>query len=161
MDVIRAEEMLILKRTLIEYPAAQIWSFVGNAVRQMGMIGLGDTTWGLIVVDEAGEFQRESGAADGPVDLQAIGLAQKAGVLLATALILAFVFSDRLRTGDRERAILFVVVVGLAANATIFGGLSAPVDRYQMRVIWIVPMIAALFWLARRNAVQGRERTHV
>jgi hypothetical protein len=54
-----------------------------------------------------------------------------------------------------------VVVVGLAANATIFGGLSAPVDRYQMRVIWIVPMIAALFWLARRNAVQGRERTHV
>ena len=161
MDVIRAEEMLILKRTLIEYPAAQIWSFVGNAVRQMGMIGLGDTTWGLIVVDEAGEFQRESGAADGPVDLQAIGLAQKAGVLLATALILAFVFSDRLRTGDRERAILFVVVVGLAANATIFGGLSAPVDRYQMRVIWIVPMIAALFWLARRDAVQGRERTHV
>jgi hypothetical protein len=37
------------------------------------------------------------------------------------------------------------------ANAAIFGGLSAPVDRYQMRVIWIVPMVAALFWLSRRR----------
>jgi hypothetical protein len=42
-------------------------------------------------------------------------------------------------------------MVSLMANAAVFGGLSAPADRYQMRVIWIVPMVAALFWLARQR----------
>ncbi len=47
---------------------------------------------------------------------------------------------------------LLVAVAGLAINAAIFGGLSVPVDRYQGRVVWIVPVLAALFWLTRRNA---------
>jgi hypothetical protein len=51
-----------------------------------------------------------------------------------------------------------VAIAGLVANAAIFGGLSAPVDRYQARVIWIIPMLAALFWLVRRDTVPAEER---
>ena len=47
---------------------------------------------------------------------------------------------------------LLVAVAGLAINAAIFGGLSVPVDRYQGRVVWIIPALAALFWLNRRKA---------
>jgi hypothetical protein len=79
-------------------------------------------------------------------------VAQKMVVLASIGLIFLFIARDRLLVGDHERAVLFVAVVSLMANAAIFGGLSVPVDRYQMRVIWIVPMVAALFWLARRRS---------
>lgn len=151
MERIRAEEMVILKRALAEYPVEQLWSFVGNGVRQMGMIGLADTTWGRIVADETGQFRLEPRTPRLLQDLAVIETVQKGVVLSGIALILAFVLKDGLRSGDRERSILFVVMAGLMANAAIFGGLSAPVDRYQMRVIWIVPMVAALFWLSRRR----------
>jgi hypothetical protein len=152
MNRIRQEEFLILKRALMDYPLAQTWSFVGNAVRQMGMIGMGDASWGRVIDGGDGRFRREG---EGPRDIAGLGaveLAQKAVVLGALGLILFRIARDGLRAGDRERALLFVAVAGLAANAAIFGGLSAPVDRYQARVIWIVPMLAAAFWLARRGA---------
>ncbi|MEL6419884.1 MAG: hypothetical protein AAFQ55_14830, partial [Pseudomonadota bacterium] len=48
--------------------------------------------------------------------------------------------------------VLAVVIVGLLLNAGIFGGLSAPVERYQSRVIWLLPLLSALFvsaWSAK------------
>lgn len=148
MNDIRQEEFLILGRAFIEYPAEQIWSLVGNSVRQMGMFGLGDTAWGRVIDGEQGEFDWEAGSR-GDRNLNVIDVIQKFFVLASAALILLFLARDGLRTGDRERAVLFILAVGLIANAAIFGGLSVPTDRYQMRVIWIVPMVAALLWLAR------------
>ena len=43
------------------------------------------------------------------------------------------------RGGDRRGAVL-----GLLLNALIFGGLSAPVDRYQSRIAWLLPAAAAI-----------------
>jgi len=101
---------------------------------------------------------REAGGSRNASGLSGVGLAQKAVVLGSVGLIAFWFFKDGLRVGDRERALLFVAIVGLLANAAIFGGLSAPVDRYQARVIWIVPLLAALFWLSRwrRSAAPRR-----
>lgn len=151
MDRIRTEEMVILRRTLAEYPIEQLWSFIGNGVRQIGMIGLDDTSWGRVSVDETGQFRLEPRTPFVLQDLASIETVQKTVVLAGIALILAFVLKDGLRSGDRERSMLFIVMVSLMANAAVFGGLSAPADRYQMRVIWIVPMVAALFWLSRQR----------
>ena len=151
MDRIRTEEVVILQRTLAEYPIEQLWSFIGNGVRQLGMIGLDDTSWGRVISDETGQFRLEPRTPFVLQDLAAIETVQKTVVLAGIALILAFVLKDGLRSGDRERSMLFIVMVSLMTNAAVFGGLSAPVDRYQMRVIWIVPMVAALFWLSRQR----------
>jgi hypothetical protein len=151
MKRIRQEEFLILKRAFIEYPMEQTWSLVGNTVRQMGMFGLGDTSWGRVIDGEQGEFDWEAGSRSDK-NLNLVDVMQTIIVLASIGLILVFIATDRLRMGDRERAVLFILVVGLLANAAIFGGLSVPTDRYQMRVIWIVPMAAALFWLARFRA---------
>jgi uncharacterized ion transporter superfamily protein YfcC len=77
-----------------------------------------------------------------------------AALIAATLLILLYARRDRLGVGRREREMLFMAVAGLAINAAIFGGLSVPVDRYQGRVIWIIPALAALFWLERRKTTR-------
>lgn len=158
MARIRQEEFLILKRAFVEYPVAQTWSFVGNAVRQTWMIGTSDISWGRVIESDDGGFQSDSAEPADVSGLAAVGAAHKAVVIAALGLIAFWLVRDGLRAGDRERALLFVAVVGLCANAAIFGGLSAPTDRYQARVIWIVPMLAALFWLARRHPPTLRSR---
>jgi uncharacterized membrane protein YtjA (UPF0391 family) len=72
-------------------------------------------------------------------------------VALSALAILGFALRDRLSAMPDERALLFVVIIGLVANAFIFGGLSAPADRYQARVIWLVPLLALLYVLNRRT----------
>jgi hypothetical protein len=42
------------------------------------------------------------------------------------------------------RRVCVVVLVGLVLNAAIFGGLSAPVPRYQARVAWLALAVFAL-----------------
>ena len=143
MDRIRAEEATILRRAFMEYPAAQIWSFAGNAVSQTWTFGMDDFSWARL------EWLPDGNVDTGPFDpdrsragLDAVGLAHLAGLIAATGLILVYAARDRLGAGAREREMLLVAVAGLAINAAIFGGLSVPVDRYQGRVVWIVPA----FW---------------
>ena len=153
MDRIRAEETTILRRAFLEYPAAQTWSFAGNAVSQTWTFGMDDFSWSRLArlpdgrVD-TGPFDPDRSRAG----LDAVGGAQLAALIAATLLILLYAWRDGLGAGRREREILFLAVAGLAINAAIFGGLSVPVDRYQGRVVWIIPALAALFWLTRRNA---------
>lgn len=45
-----------------------------------------------------------------------------------------------------------VAVGGVLINDIICGCLSTPHDRYQMRVIWVLPMVAALVLFAQRSA---------
>ena len=158
MDRIRAEEATILRRAFMDYPAAQTWSFARNAVSQTWTFGMDDFSW-----------SRLTRLPDGNVDvvpldpdrsragLDAVGWSHLAALIAAAGLILLYAARDRLCGGPREREILFMALAGLAINAAIFGGLSVPVDRYQGRVIWIVPVLAALFWLERRSARDTRD----
>ncbi len=59
--------------------------------------------------------------------------------LLATLLALARSRQDAPRLG-----LLLCVLAGLAANAFATGALSKPHDRYQSRIVWLLPMAAAL-----------------
>jgi uncharacterized membrane protein YfcA len=58
----------------------------------------------------------------------------------------------RRRLGRPELEALAILTAGLLANAAIFGGLSAPADRYQARLVWLLPLLLALVWLGRRRA---------
>jgi hypothetical protein len=153
MDRIRAEETTILRRAFMDYPAAQTWSFAGNAVSQVWTFGMDDFSWSRLA--RLPDRRVDTGPLDpdrSRAGLDAVGGAHLAALIAAVLLIGLYARRDGLRTGTREREILFLAVAGLAINAALFGGLSVPVDRYQGRVIWIVPALAALFWLTRRSA---------
>ena len=57
---------------------------------------------------------------------------------------------------DRKRLVcaFILVTVLLLVNAAVCGALSAPVPRYQARLIWLVPAVAMLGGL-----VLGRRQT--
>jgi hypothetical protein len=49
---------------------------------------------------------------------------------------------------DRGLEKLAVIVIsGIILNAFVCGAMSDPYDRYQLRVIWLVPFVAALMYL--------------
>ena len=80
-------------------------------------------------------------------------------VAFGAALLLVVVFSWR-----KHRLLLAlaaVIGVGLVGNAAISGARSAPSDRYQSRVIWLVVFYALLGgWslvTARGGAIVGRQ----
>jgi hypothetical protein len=145
---IREEEFEILGNAFLAYPVQQTWSLGRNALLQLGMIGTEDFSWGHLVYDDTGTLRRQSTGREG---FETLGWIHIGSTLGAIGLIAAFALRDGLTVGRREREMLAVAALGLLANAAIFGGLSAPVDRYQSRVIWIIPLLAALFWLARRG----------
>lgn len=147
---IRDEEMLILRRAFLEYPLQQTWSLTANATRQLWTIGTSDFRWGRLLRGPDGQFGREGAVRR--VGLDAIGAVHIGSTLAAIGLIVLWGWRDGLKVGPREREMLFVALAGLAINAAIFGGLSAPADRYQTRVIWILPLLSAVYWLARREA---------
>jgi hypothetical protein len=40
--------------------------------------------------------------------------------------------------------VVAMVLFALLVNAAVYGGLSAPVDRYQSRLAWLIPALLAL-----------------
>lgn len=146
---VRDEEATILWRAFLDYPAQQTWSFAGNAVVQFVSLGTGDFWRAKFGSTERGALRIEFDPKELRPVLDRIG-AVHAGSVLAGALAIAWLMrADGLRVGVRERELVGILAVGLLANAAIFGGLSAPADRYQSRIAWIVPVLAAMFFLER------------
>lgn len=140
MARIRAEEFPILGRAFLAYPVAQTVSLLGNAAKQAAMVGTAQIT---------PAYRDEAGALVEPEDLRArrvLRLFDRIvpwGTWVGVALLAALALSGRLTRPQLK--ILAAVLLGLLLNAVIFGGLSAPVERYQSRVIWLLPALLGLF----------------
>ena len=140
MEAIRAEEPLILRRALAEYPFFQLRRATANLAEQFALVieppRLGE---GVSYVRE-GEVVREGqryGIA-GRFSELAQGLAVAVPLLLlGGASLLGLV-----RIGPAERRVLLLLGLGLLANAAVCGVLSVPEARYQARVIWVAPLVA-------------------
>ena len=76
-------------------------------------------------------------------------LAAYGGVAAAIVYLLWLGLSRRLRRG--EGGLLLLALAGLAGNAAVTGILSGVAHRYQARIIWVVPVVAIGFFLARRS----------
>jgi len=155
---IRAEEPVILWRAFLEYPAQQSWSLVGNTAKQLVSLGTDDFQWAAVKRATIGELKSSFDRDRGRALIEAFGVTHAASVAFAILALALMARSDGLRVGEREREVLLVVAFGLLANAAIFGALSAPTDRYQSRVVWILPALVALFWLERRRRCATRAR---
>ena len=134
---IAAEEVPLVLAVLRAHPIEQGVALLGNAVEQLGMIGLDDAQRTEMQLVSAREMRisRQPLEEDAavrvlePIQWAAVG----AGLLAAaTALVSG---------GPGVRVALGLLALGLLANAGICGGLSAPADRYQGRVIWVLVLM--------------------
>ena len=145
LDKIRAEEATVLWHAFLAYPAEQTYSLLRNTAQQIVQVGTGEIhpllpsgSDGLGL--EPGDPDQKQYRAFAVFDV-----VTKVGTALGIGLLLSLWLKGELR-GPEVRTIA-VCLLGLVGNALIFGGLSAPVDRYQSRVIWILPAFAFLYWL--------------
>lgn len=161
----RAEEgeaRAIVTGTLGAYPLAVARAVVGNGWSQLFSFRTGDT---LCAFPEASSWSITIHKIFGPVVYdQYVNSKQGRGalrlqllnyihvtVLVASFLVIIIGFLVVGGMGKQPRAFfasLFVIVL-VAGNAFTLGGLSEPQDRYQSRVIWLVPLLATCI-VARR-----------
>ncbi len=91
--------------------------------------------------------------------------------VLASVLLLALAWPRRKRlfirtdafSAARSRFVLFagVVLAGVMANAAVCAALASSMDRFQARVIWLLPFLAVaglMVWRAQRRAAQASSR---
>lgn len=161
LDAIRAEEFRLLWHIFRAYPGEQARALLGNVLLQTVTVGTGEVRPlvrldGPAVDDGPGgpAFDTSEEAADASAPLVAFDVVTKVGTALGAILLAAALLRGRSSRADRE--LVAVCLLGLLGNALIFGGLSAPVDRYQSRLVWIVPVLAAILWL---RAPPPSERT--
>ena len=154
LDAIRNEESRILLNTFLSYPAEQLVSFFRNTGLQLVSIGT-DQVNPLVKLNESGQLaSSEEMRSDYPYlgrfdDITFWGTFVAIGI---GGLVWLAGFLPR-----GAGWVLGVCVIGLFGNALIFGGLSAPADRYQSRVIWVLPALFLVFFLNQRVTFDHKE----
>jgi hypothetical protein len=70
---------------------------------------------------------------------------------LGAVIIRSFLVNDPKEHGDQKnlRLIYFIALTGVVANGLVCGAFSALHDRYQARVIWLIPFLALLTFINR------------
>jgi hypothetical protein len=162
----------IVARTLRERPGAVAAAMARNTLAQAQLVAVGDTLGNRHLAASARRAierlpPRELAAFDAGAqmrgELPAVAapfLQPHRPVLLASLLVALAALGLALWRGDRTRAALVAgLLLAVAVNAFATGALSAPVDRYGARIIWLLPL-AALLGLAPRtaNALTDAER---
>lgn len=163
-ELLAPEAREIIAATLSTYPLQVFWISLGNWMEQQSKVRIGDTFDNVDLVDFAEKFlsrgfpPREQAAfaagaqMRGDLPRLAAPFVVIHDIVLVLAVPLAFLGWWRLAAArDAPRlGLLLCVLVGLTANAFVAGALSKPHHRYEARIIWLLPMAAALAVWPRR-----------
>lgn len=65
--------------------------------------------------------------------------------IAALVFLMGFIFRNFKQSGHLSKPAVFslLVIIGIFGNAAICGALSGPKGRYQMRLVWVLPLAAA------------------
>ena len=160
-EQIGQEEMPLVIATLRAYPMQQLSISAAsfrNQLLNFGVYGFNANDWMLSQFDDVLPRARASylgsrQARDAlPLDLFTdIQWWTIVASLAAMAVLIPLLWR---RHSPRLAGLTLVVVAAVVANALITGALSVVDDRYQCRVIWLIPLLTAIFlldWLQQRD----------
>jgi hypothetical protein len=157
---LRREEMAVVFGALREYPreelrisAVRFWEQLSS----YGVYSYDANAWILLSFDaalpgKAGEYGR-SRQAQGKLDEDFFSSVQDWTLLVSLFVIGLWVIFGRRLWSRRLAGLTVVVTYVVLANAAVTGSFSNIEDRYQARVIWLVPLLSLAFlltWLDRR-----------
>ncbi len=154
MERVRAEEMLIVRRAMVEYPLVYVKKASFNVIEQLSRVGLMEMQFGQYLGrTEDGGWQYVD--AD-PRDLRATKRFEAAQliVIFVSVIALAVLFLRFQRPSATELRLMLLFAAALLGNAIICGVLSGPADRYQGRIIWLIPLLAGVLianYLSQRS----------
>ena len=160
------EQLGIAAAMLADRPATTAWLMASEAAKQLvtfSYFDLGQRE--MLRKDVPGPVLRDmrnSALVRRPGLTHLLSGAQQIAVALCFALllVLAAVTRDRRGSWPAARTFAGTILVGVVLNAVVCGVLAYPYDRFQARVMWLIPF-AALFCLAllfqRRASQKGRQ----
>ncbi len=168
-NVLSDEAEIIVQGTLREQPLRIARLSLEHSVRQFRTFGMEpyvdayrsgvrdwDKTAALMQQHlPAGEFAAflQSRQTTGQIGLHLLFELQLATVVVSVALLVAMYFAAKPVYSDhRLRELLWLVAATLIVNAVVCGALSEPQDRYQSRIIWLLPFLFILAAIASMNA---------
>jgi hypothetical protein len=159
---LRREELPLALATLRAYPGQELAVSWSNFAQQLVGFGLDDfdnndymqTHLDTVLPNARAAYDRSLQARSATPWLVSTRV-QGATVLFSLG-VLALLLPALVRGGDARRLGLVVVVATvLVANAAITGVLSEVDARYQARVVWLLPLLAALLLLDRVESASG------
>ncbi len=162
-----AEDKAFALAVLADHPLAQGADILRNGWRQAIAVEAdllnyacvaGPHCWPALPPRERAALQASLGGR-GLWPQPAIARLQQGAIVAAILLLLAWLAVDARRGGERRddlRLWLLLIVVALAANALLGGGISEPQARYQARIVWLLPLAAIIAGLLWRGAGEAR-----
>jgi uncharacterized membrane-anchored protein len=139
MDKIRAEESEIVWRSTLAYPQVQINQMIRSIPAQIVAIGMSEIRYHRVVVpDGKGSVRMITVSKDRDPAVVAVETA----TYIMTALSLIIILLSFRTMARAHRGMLLVIITGLLTNAIICAVFSAVSDRYQSRIIWLIPLFA-------------------
>ena len=149
---IAREEVPLVLAVLREHPVEQTTALARNAVAQLSLIGMDDVRETEIVLEGHRDAEITLERLPRDAEIRALEQVQWGAV---TAGLLGLVVA-LWRGGPGVWPASLLLILGLASNAFVCGGLSAPADRYQGRVIWTLVLLGLALALRPRE-VRERE----
>lgn len=157
----RSEERSIVLGTLLAYPRAELVASAGSFWRQLYTFELSDydpNPWVAAMVDTALRGARptylRSRQAQQTLPDDFFTVVQDCTVVASLGVIAFWAMFRRRQRSARLVALAAIIGFVVFANAAVTGVLSNVEARYQARVIWLVPLLAALVawtWLEERS----------
>ncbi len=153
------EQLEIVAGSVLHAPLAQLTATARNFGRQLvgfRLMNFGPTpeVWGNLTDLSPGPLADDffaSRIAHGGFDLPAFSIAYYLVVIVSMVLLLV-----HYRRLDRAMKMAALIIVGgVIVNALVTGAISEPDDRYQVRVIWLIPVLAVIVALRRRTSWAG------
>ena len=143
---IAREEVPVVLAVLRARPVEQGAALARNAVAQLGMIGMRDLRRTEITIEGHREVEVELERLPRGADVLVLERVQWGAVALGLLGLAVALW----RGGPGVRPAIALLALGLAANAVVCGGLSAPADRYQGRLIWTLVLLGLALALSPR-----------
>ena len=138
LDRIRAEESEVVLAATRAYPFEEIGRLAYHFGRQMVRFQPGIGLDARIVVGADGDPVSEP-APYNPTWVGITGVLSIAGVLASFVLLVV-----RWRSTPQLRPMIVLILFGIFLNAAVCVYFSGVTDRYQARVIWLVPLLALM-----------------
>ena len=159
------EQWDVVIPAVLAHPWLQLRASAWNAWRQLWLFGVEEFAWedrlrrqtAALFPTQLDDLDRTRVANTTMAWWRPVNLVHGVVLLAAVALILARLLAGLLRPAQpeearRETAWLLLLLAGVALNAVLSGVLAEPHSRYGARVIWVLPLAAALL-LLRRHAM--------
>jgi hypothetical protein len=164
---LRREELPLALATLRAYPRQQLAASASNAWQQLSGFGLDDfdnnnymqSNLNTVLPNARASYDRSLQAHDA-TPWYPFTIVQNFIVAASLIAILALLPQAVRRLDTRLLGLTTIVLTAVILNAVITGVLSEVDSRYQARIVWLIPLLAALSLLAHKRAPAPEEAGH-